>query len=341
MSDLLVDFADENVETEPPRRSIWLRSPKTVVGLSILGVFVLMAVFGPLVAPYNPTSTSAHLLAHPSARHLLGTTSEGQDVLSQVLVGARQSMLVGVVAAVIGETLAIAVGMTAGFLGGLADEALSTMTNIFLVIPVLPLEIVLSAYLVNSGWIAITLIIAFTAWPWGARTLRAQTLSIRRRDYVDAARVAGEPRWRIVLFEVLPNESAIIVTGFLFQILFALLIQTGLAFLGIGNVESWSWGSMLYFAQNSDAFLSGAWWWYVPPGLCVALVGMALALTNLGIDEVINPKLAVHKEPRRSRRRGGEKADGRRSGHGTAGQGWPGAGDEPGDRPAQLRGAPT
>ena len=169
-------------------------------------------------------------------------------------------------------------------------------------IPVLPLEIVLSAYLVNSGWIAITLIISLTAWPWGARTLRAQTLSIRKRDYIDAAKVAGDRTWRIVLFEVLPNESAVIVTGFLFQILFAILVQTGLAFLGIGNVETWSWGSMLYFAQNSDAFLSGAWWWYVPPGLCVALVGMALALTNLGIDEIINPKLRVYKQDKKRRR---------------------------------------
>jgi peptide/nickel transport system permease protein len=183
------------------------------------------------------------------------------------------------------------------------DEALSTVTNIVLVIPVLPLEIVLSAYLVNSGWIAITLIISLTAWPWGARTLRAQTLSIRKRDYIDAAKVAGDRTWRIVLFEVLPNEAAIIVTGFLFQILFAILVQTGLAFLGIGNVETWSWGSMLYFAQNSDAFLSGAWWWYVPPGLCVALVGMALALTNLGIDEIINPKLRVYKQDKKHRRR--------------------------------------
>jgi peptide/nickel transport system permease protein len=302
MSDLLIDFTGDAVETDAPRRAMWFRSPKTVVGLSVFGAFVVIAIFGPLLAPYDPTATSGDVLAHPSAAHLLGTTSEGQDVLSQILVGARESMLVGIVAAVIGESLAIAVGITAGYLGGMADEALSTVTNIFLVIPVLPLEIVLSAYLVNSGWIAITLIISLTAWPWGARTLRAQTLSIRKRDYVDAAKVAGDRTWRIVLFEVLPNESAIIVTGFLFQILFAILVQTGLAFLGIGNVETWSWGSMLYFAQNSDAFLSGAWWWYVPPGLCVALVGMGLALTNLGIDEIINPKLRVYKNDKKHRR---------------------------------------
>ena len=179
-----------------------------------------------------------------------------------------------------------------------------SLIHIFLVIPVLPLEIVLSSYLTNSGWVPITLIISLTAWPWGARTLRAQTLSIRKRDYVAAAIIAGDRTWRIVLYEILPNEIAIIVTGFLFQILFAIIVQTGLAFLGIGNVETWSWGSMLYFAQNSDAFFSGAWWWYVPPGLCVALVGMGLALTNIGIDEIINPKLrASLAMTRRERRR--------------------------------------
>jgi peptide/nickel transport system permease protein len=309
MTDILIGVSGDAVESDPPRRSLWLRSPKTIVGLSILGVFLGMAIFGPLIAPYDPSATSANaLLSHPTSAHLLGTTTEGQDVLSQLLVGARDTMLVGIVAAVIGESIAIAVGITAGYLGGLADEGLSTITNIFLVIPVLPLEIVLSSYLSNAGWIAITLIISLTAWPFGARTLRAQTLSIRKRDYVAAAKVAGDPTWRIVLFEILPNETAIIVTGFLFQILFAIIVQTGLAFLGIGNIETQSWGSMLYFAQNSDAFLSGAWWWYVPPGLCVALVGTALALTNLGIDEIINPKLrAAQPASARPRRRLGSR----------------------------------
>ena len=304
MTDLLPDIIGDEIDTDPVRRANWLRSPKTIVGLSILGVFALLAIFGPLIAPDDPTASSSAILAHPSASHLLGTTSEGQDVLSELLVGARDSMLVGIVAALIGESLAIVVGITSGYLGGAIDEVFSTVTNVFLVIPVLPLEIVLSSYLTNSGWVPITLIISLTAWPWGARTLRAQTLSIRKRDYVAAAIIAGDRTWRIVLYEILPNEIAIIVTGFLFQILFAIIVQTGLAFLGIGNVETWSWGSMLYFAQNSDAFFSGAWWWYVPPGLCVAQLGMGLALTNIGIDEIINPKLrASLAMTRRERRR--------------------------------------
>jgi peptide/nickel transport system permease protein len=286
-------------------RRTWLQSPKTVIGASILGIFVIMAVIGPTISPYNPTSPGELILAPPSAAHLLGTTSTGQDVLSQLLTGARLSMLVGVAAAAIGEALAIIVGITAGYVGGVTDEILSTITNIFLVIPVLPLEIVLSGYLTNSGWLGITLIIALTSWPWGARTLRSQTLSIAKRDYVAAAKVAGDPTWRIVLFEILPNETAIIVTGLLFQMLFAIIVQTGLAFLGIGSIESWSWGSILFFAENADAFFSNAWWWYAPPGLCLAFVGLSLALINLGIDEVINPKLRVERQGRPSHKRSG------------------------------------
>jgi peptide/nickel transport system permease protein len=294
-----------DTSTETAKRSAWLRSPKTVAGLVIFGAFVLMAIVGPFVAPYNPSATSTSFLSPPSLDHLLGTTAQGQDVLSQLLTGARYSMLVGIVAAGIGESLAIIVGITAGFMGGIVDEVLSTITNIFLVIPVLPLEIVLSGYLLNSGWLGITLIISLTAWPWGARTLRSQTLSIAKRDYIAAAKVAGDSNLRIVIFEILPNETAIIVTGLLFQVLFAVIVQTGLAFLGIGSLESWSWGGILYFAQNSDAFLANAWWWYAPPGLCLALVGLSLALINLGIDEIINPKLRVehdsHKDARSRR----------------------------------------
>lgn len=157
-------------------------------------MFAIMAIIGPTVSPYDPTAPSDVILAPPSAAHLLGTTSTGQDVLSQLLTGARLSMLVGVVAALIGEALAIIVGITGGYVGGVTDEVLSTITNVFLVIPVLPLEIVLSGYLTNSGWLGITLIISLTAWPWGARTLRSQTLSIARRDYVAASRVGRATR---------------------------------------------------------------------------------------------------------------------------------------------------
>lgn len=295
-------FAESSVTMADERRWRWTRSKKIRAGAALLIVFALLAIFGPLFAPYNPTATGPDLLAPPSAAHLLGTTSSGQDVLSELLVGTRISLLVGFTAAAIGETLAIIIGISAGFLGGIAGEALSMLTNIVLVIPVLPLEILLASYLSGAGWLGITLIISVTAWPWGARTLRAQTLSIRKRDYVEAARLAGEPIWRLVLFDILPNEVAIIVTGFLFHVLFAIVVQTGLAFLGIGSLTTWSWGTILYWAQNGNAILTGAWWWFLPPGLCLALVGMGLALMNLGLDEVINPRLRAKRRGSRSLR---------------------------------------
>lgn len=280
----------------------WASSPKILAGAAILGVFVLLAFIGPLISPFNPSSTGPATLSPPSLTHLLGTTHTGQDVLSQVLTGTRQTLLVGFLAAAIGETLAVGIGITAGYAEGIGGELLAMFINVFLVIPVLPLEIVLASYLAGTGWLGITLIISVTAWPWGARILRAQTRSIRKRDYVEAARVAGEPTWRIVGFEILPNVAALIVTGMLFHVLLAVVVQSSLAFLGIGDVASWSWGSILYWADDATAFFTGSWWWYVPPGICLALVGMALALINLGLDEVINPKLRTSgsRPPRRS-----------------------------------------
>ena len=184
------------------------------------------------------------------------------------------------------------------------DEVISTITNVFLVIPALPLVIVLAGYLHNAGTVVISIVIAVTAWPWTARVLRAQTLSLRRRDYVRAARVAGESTQRIIWFEIVPNEVPLIAAQFLITVLYAILIQAGLAFLGVGSVTTWSWGTMLYWAQNAEALAQGAWWWFVPPGLCLALLGTGLALMNFGVDEIPNPRLSTAqvKRPRRLRR---------------------------------------
>lgn len=281
-----------HIASRRPRNHFeWLRSGKVRIGFAIIFVFVLVGIFGPLVAPHDPSAASQDLFAAPSLSHWLGTTSVGQDVFSQVLAGTRLSLEVGLTAAVLGQVLAILVGVTAGYFGGAVDEVLSLITNVFLVIPVLPLQILIIAYVGNTGWFILSVVIALTAWPHSARQLRAQTLSIRKRDYVVAAKAAGEPSWRIINFEILPNLLAIVVTGFLFHVLAAVIVQTSLAFLGLGDLSTWSWGTILYWSQDGNAFLTGAWWWYVPPGVCLALLGMGLAMVNLGIDEVINPRL--------------------------------------------------
>ncbi len=268
-----------------------LRSKKIVVGLAIVGFFVLMAIIGPAIAPYAPSALGNAILQGPSLHHLLGTTESGQDVLSQLLVGTRVSMEVGFLSAVVATALSVLVGVTAGFVGGLGDDMLSALSNIFLVIPGLPLVVVLAGYLPERGSLSVAIVISVTGWAWGARVLRAQTLSVRQRDYVEAARAIGEKRSRIILVEVLPNQVAIIAASFLFTFIFAILTQASLAFLGLTNLGEWSWGTILYWAQNDDALNLGAWWWYLPAGLCIALVGTGLALVNFGIDEYVNPRL--------------------------------------------------
>ena len=288
-----LDVASGQVE---PGEGRWawlapLRAPKIMTGFVIVAIFVLAAIFGPLIDRTDPSALSNAVLQGPSLAHPLGTTSTGQDVLAQLLVGARISLIVGFASGAIATVIGAIVGIVGGYLVGLADEVLSVITNIFLVIPTLPLVIVISGYLPSKGSLSLTLVIAVTSWAWGARVQRAQTLSIRRRDYVSAARATGEGLWRIVLCEILPNEMAIVVAGFLFTVIFSILTEAGLAFLGLSNVSEWSWGTMLYWAQNGEALQVGAWWWFVPPGLCIALVGTGLALINFGIDEFVNPRL--------------------------------------------------
>lgn len=283
------------------RRRTRRRSGRLDLGIGIVAFFVLVAIVGPFVV-HGASAFHSAQLAPPSARYLLGTTANGQDVFSQLVVGARGSIEVGVLAGVIATLVSIVIGIGGGYLGGRSDELLSLVSNVFLVIPALPLIIVVTAFVKAKGLLPVILVIALTSWAGSARVLRAQTLSVRNRDYVLAARASGERGWRIVLVEILPNELAVIVSQLLFSIIFAILTEAGLTFLGLGNLNTITWGSMLYFAENGEALSLGAWWWFVPPGVCIALLGAGLALINFGLDEVINPRLRVVRTTRAARR---------------------------------------
>lgn len=266
------------------------RSPRMLVGLIILLGFVLLAIYGALFI-HNPNALGNEVLGRPSARFWLGTTQEGQNVLYQVIAATGPTLEVGFVAGGIATALSLLVGVGGAFIGGISDEALNLFTNIILVIPVMPLVIVISAYVQAKSLLPTIIIIAFTGWAGSARVLRALALSMRSRDYIFATRVSGERSWRIVVVELLPNMTAFIVSGFIFTVIFAILTQAGLAFLGLGNTNLLSWGNMLYWAQADQALTYGAWWWFAPPGLCIALLGTGLALVNFGLDEVLNPRL--------------------------------------------------
>jgi peptide/nickel transport system permease protein len=287
------DVTGETVPTvvPPARRTRWrglLRSGKMRAGLVIVGFFALVAVLGPMLVR-NPGHTSDDALVGPSGAHLLGTTNTGQDVFGMVVVATRGSLLVGFGVGVITTIVSILVGVVGGYAGGRSDEGLSLVSNVFLVLPGLPLVILLTQYLHSRGTLAVAAIISLTGWAGSARVLRAQTLSVRNRDYVDAARVSGEPAWWIIGAEILPNLLPIIAAQFIFGVLGGILIEAGLSFLGLGGAGSW--GAMLFFAQNAQALALGAWWWFVPPGLCIALFGAGLALINFSLDELINPRL--------------------------------------------------
>jgi peptide/nickel transport system permease protein len=295
----------------PPasRRVVRLpRSPKILLGIGILLFFVVLAVIGPLLAPYDPSATSGDLLAGPSAAHWLGTTQAGQDVFSQLLIGARSTVVVGFLAGTIATVLSVVIGVCAGYFGGLTDDLLSMLANVFLVIPGLPLLIVLDAYLppgTGSNPFVISLIISVTGWAWGARVLRAQTLSLRRRDYVASAQVIGERPLRIIGAEILPNLTAIVASSYVFTVLYAIGTFVALAFLGIVDPSHWSWGAMLFWAQAGNAAQINAWWWFLPPGIAIALLGTSLALLNFGIDEFINPRLRAAGLTRKAARAAG------------------------------------
>ncbi|MEU4666627.1 ABC transporter permease [Amycolatopsis sp. NPDC023774] len=273
------------------RRFRFLTGGKTITGLVVLAFFVVIAVIGPWIAPFDPSARSNDLLESPSGKHWFGTTHLGQDIFSQVIVGTRSVMLVGLTAGIVATILAVVVGVTSGYLGGTPGEGLSALSNVFLVIPALPLIIIIGTALPSGGDYLVAVIIGFTSWAWGARILRAQTLSLRRREYVEASRASGESTGRIIFFEILPNLTAVIASSFVGTVVFAVMSEITLAFVGVSSFSEWNWGTILFWAQSQQALAQGAWWWFVPAGLAIAILGTALSLLNFGIDEFVSPRL--------------------------------------------------
>ena len=261
---------------------------------------ILVAVFAPLIATGDPTAFSLlDSRQSPSWHHLFGTTDQGADVFSQVVIGARASLILGASAAVLATFLATTLGILAAYAGGWIDEGINFLTNVFLVIPTIPLLVVVSAYMESRGSLTMILILGLTLWAFEARILRGQALSLRNRDFVLAAKVAGESTWRIVFGELMPNMISRIAAAFVLVFYVSILTAAGLEFLGLGNMEQTSWGVTLYWAQVNSTVLQGEWWPFVFPGLALALTVAALVFILAGLDEVSNPRLRVEKAHRR------------------------------------------
>lgn len=265
-------------------------TPATV-GIVIILVFVLLSVFATWITPYDAKKRVARGHQAPSAEYVLGTTRSGKDVLSQVIYAGRASLAVGFGAALLATLIAVLVGITSAYAGGRVDSFLMFITNVFLVLPGLPLIIVLAAFLGQVGPLSIAIILGFFGWAGGARVLRAQALSIREKEFVTAAEVIGESKWRIVIVEILPNMVSLIVGTLAGATLGAVMGQAALEFIGLGDPTVISWGTMLLWAQHSSALIVGAWWEAIVPGLAIAIFAGGLALFNIGMDQVSNPQL--------------------------------------------------
>ena len=268
---------------------------KAVTGMIILGIFVLMAILAPVIAPGDPAKFVGRQNQPPSMQFWLGTNGQQQDVFHQIVWGSRISLLIGFSVGFLITVIGLIVGMTAGYLHGIADGVLNVFTNVFLIIPALPLLITLSSFL-PPGIGTVIFVLVITSWAWPARVFRAQTLSLCEKDFVSAAIVSGEKTPYIIFVEILPNMMSLVVSSFFGNVVYAIGADVGLAFLGFENVTTVSWGTMMYWAQNNSSLLQGSWWTFVPPGLCVALVAFATTLMIYAVDEVTNPRLRSEKE---------------------------------------------
>ena len=264
---------------------------KSRIGLIMLSMFVLVAVFAPIIAPYDPQDSSFMSSEQPSAAHWLGTTQAGQDVFSQLVWGTRTSLIVGVLAGGLATFISLIIGMTAGYMEGIVDDVLSFLINLGLVVPALPLMIALAAYSPVRGLTMIILVIGLTGWAWGARFKRAQVISLRTRDYITSAKFAGDSPFRIIFREVMPNMMSLVVLAYIGAANGAIGAEAGLEFLGLGDPSTVSWGTMLYWANNGGAMLTGQWAWLAAPGLALALLTTSLVLINFGVDAISNPQL--------------------------------------------------
>jgi peptide/nickel transport system permease protein len=264
---------------------------KATAGTVLLGIFILVSLFPGVIAHDNPTLDVYPPHLGLSSAHLLGTTAYGQDMWAQLVWGTRNVMTIAFTAGLATTAIAVLVGIAAAYLGGLWDASLSVITDVLLVIPLFPLLIVIAGYAHGGSTTVLIVVITATSWSYTARQLRAQALTLRGRDFLEAARARGERKLYIIVVEVIPTMTSLIVASFLTNALYAVLFASSLQFIGLGDPNTVSWGTMLYWAQNNAALQTGQPMWALAPGACIAALGAAFALLNYAFDEIGNPAL--------------------------------------------------
>jgi peptide/nickel transport system permease protein len=274
---------------------------KATVGTALLVLFILIALFPGVIAHDNPSLDAFKPRLGLSTAHLLGTTAYGQDMFAQLVWGTRNVMIIAFTAGLATTAIAVLVGVAAAYLGGLWDGSLNVLTDVLLVIPLFPLLIVIAAYAHGGSTLVLIVVITVTSWSYTARQLRSQALTLRSRDFLEAARVRGERRLYIIVMEVIPTMTSLIVASFLTNALYAILFASSLQFIGLGDPNTVSWGTMLYWAQNNAALQTGQPLWAIAPGACIAALGAAFALLNYAFDEIGNPALRPVRRSKRVR----------------------------------------
>lgn len=296
----------------PPSLAAFVTNPKGMFGLILLISLILFSLLAPMFSEYNPHRRAGKPHVAPGYEHVLGTTRMGKDVYTQVAYGGRLSLAVGFGAGIAAAAIGLAIGIAAGYFGGRVDDILTFFVNVVLVLPGLPLIIVIASLVDSAGPLVIGIVLALTGWGWSARTIRTQTLSLRTREFVLSAELMGEKKWRIILKEIFPNMLSFFMGGLVLGTISAILAEAALSFIGLGDPNAVTWGTMLYWAQNNMALQTGAWWEIWPPAIAIMLTGAALVMINFAVDEITNPQLKASRGIGRIKRylsRRGRSAD--------------------------------
>ncbi|WP_139905357.1 ABC transporter permease [Clostridium thermarum] len=297
--------------------SFFRNSPKTTIGALLIIIMLVLTLGAGIFTSHDPTHRYVgEYHSPPSSTHILGTTRLGNDVFAQTLYGGRKSITVGIAAGAITVALGLFFGISSGYFGGVYDNVITTIINILMVIPNIVLLLIITSLLGGVSPVVICLIIGFTSWPWNARVLRAQTMSIRNREFIYSAETLGESKLRIMFVEIMPNMLSMISSAFVSTLIYAIMAQATLEFIGFGDPLSVTWGTMLYNAQKSGALTAGIWWELLGPISGIVLFGAGLTLINFSIDEISNPKLraqrimrAYYRVVKKQRRLKGKNSD--------------------------------
>jgi peptide/nickel transport system permease protein len=286
---------DQFIKSTQTFASIYRRSKSGLLGLAILLFFIFTAIFAPFLAPYNPYKRVDRPLLRPSREYLLGTNDIGQDIFSELIYGTRVSLTIGFLAALCTVFIGTLIGVVSGFLGGAVDEILMRFTDVIMILPSIPLLILLMALFGKQSFFIMILSIAILGWTGTARLVRSSTLSIKERTYVEASKAIGAGDRHIIWKHILPNVSPLIMATMIYQVAGAMMSEAGLAFLGLGDPSHKSWGMVLHYAETSGGWYANmgnpAWWWIIPPGICIALTIASLVLIGQSLEEIINPRL--------------------------------------------------